>query len=107
MPATETAAPLRTNPVAQLTPEAYLQLMRLIVKSERMLHGRLQTKTVIELGAWLDVLEGRSTKEAYRARFERPFDLQALIALKLSGVTALAYLRMVEEAYPDETAPQA
>ena len=89
----------QANPVAQMSAEEYLSTLRLVVACERSAHGRFKTKTSIELAAWLDVLEGRSTAQAFRARFATPFSLGALAQLRISPLVAFVYLRMAAEAW--------
>lgn len=85
------------NPITLLPRDAFIQLLTLIVESEKFAHGRPRTKTGITLAIGLDVLTGRSPPEAFDTCANSPFAIDGLSQLGGGATNAFCYLRVVAE----------
>lgn len=71
--------------VAEMNEAEFRELVQLIVDSNQIVYGRLRTSTMITLKKYLD---------SGPVHIVQPFTQDQLRELKLSGLVALAYLRI-------------
>ena len=85
------------NPVLALSAGEFLNLLALVVVSARMAHGRLNTKTTIDMGRGLDVLRGAAPPSHADYATSKPWDWTDIASLQLDPLVAFCYMRMVRD----------
>ena len=85
-------------PVSSLDAAGFKAMLTMAVTADRLVQGRLKTKTSIELSGWLDVLEGKKTREQFNEEHPSLWTWPALLELRVSPLLAFCYMRMVREA---------
>jgi hypothetical protein len=87
------------NVVSTAHADEFRKLLSFLLAAELAAHGRLKSKSSIELRGYLDVLHGEMPLEAFKARFGlwKPWSARDLAVLKLNPLVIFCYLRMIKE----------
>lgn len=85
-------------PVSHLDADAFKAMLTMAVTADRLVQGRLKTKTSMDLSGWLDVLDGKKTREQFNEKHPSLWTWPALLELRVSPLLAFCYMRMVREA---------
>lgn len=85
------------NPLLELPAEAFLELLRSIVRCHAVVSARPSTKTHIEFRHGLLLLEGKAPQGTFGFQLDRAWDWESLAQLQLDPFMAFAYRRMVRD----------
>lgn len=92
---------VRNNPVMGLDHSEFRKLLNIILDTEKSM-GRDRTKTYIELRYWLDVLNGKISRQEFdsitkNSTFWLEKDLPTLISKNIvSPIVMACYVRMID-----------